>query len=45
MAKLIYSMVTSLDGYAEAAEGDLGRGAEDQEVHTYIGDVFRSLGT
>jgi hypothetical protein len=45
MAKLIYSMVTSLDGYAEAAEGDLGRGAEDQEVHTFIGDVFRSLGT
>ena len=28
MAKLIYSMITSLDGYAEAAEGDLGTGAE-----------------
>lgn len=26
MAKLIYSMITSLDGYAEAAEGDLGTG-------------------
>jgi dihydrofolate reductase len=45
MAKLIYSMITSLDGYAEAAEGDLGRGAEDPEVHTFIGDVFRSVGT
>jgi len=45
MAKLIYSMITSLDGYAEAAEGDLGRGAEDQEVHTFIGDVFRHVGT
>src|SRR3712207_3917221 len=45
MAKLIYSMITSLDGYAEAAEGDLGTGAEDQEVHTFIGDVFRSMGT
>ena len=45
MAKLVYSMITSLDGYAEAAEGDLGRGAEDEEVHTFIGDVFRDVGT
>ena len=45
MAKLIYSMITSLDGYAEAAEGDLGRGAEDQEVHTFIGDIFRPVRT
>jgi hypothetical protein len=45
MAKLIYSMITSLDGYAEAAEGDLGFGAEDEEVHTFIGDRFRSVGT
>ena len=39
MAKLIYSMVTSLDGYAVAAEGDLGKGAGDPEVHTFIGDL------
>jgi dihydrofolate reductase len=45
MGKLIYSMITSLDGYAEAAEGDLGRGAEDEEVHSFIGDVFREVGT
>ena len=45
MAKLIYSMITSLDGYAEAAEGDLGTGAELPEVHSFIGDVFRSVGT
>lgn len=45
MAKLIYSMITSLDGYAEAAEGDLGTGAEDEEVHTFIGDVFRHVRT
>lgn len=45
MAQLIYSMITSLDGYAEAAEGDLGVGAEDPEVHTFIGDRFRSIGT
>ena len=45
MAKLIYSMITSLDGYAAAAEGDLGKGAEVQEVHSFIGDVFRHVGT
>ncbi|CAM5702830.1 hypothetical protein SMICM304S_01599 [Streptomyces microflavus] len=40
MAKLIYSMITSLDGYAEAAEGGLGTGAEDPEVHTFVNDLF-----
>jgi dihydrofolate reductase len=45
MAKLIYSMITSLDGYVEAAEGDLGHGAEDQEVHTFVDEVFRPVGT
>ncbi|GAB4079815.1 dihydrofolate reductase family protein [Modestobacter muralis] len=46
MAKLIYSMITSLDGYAEAAEGDLGWGAaDDEEVHDYISDLFRDVGT
>ena len=45
MAKLIYSMITSLDGYAEAAEGGLGTGADDPEVHTFINDLFRPVGT
>jgi dihydrofolate reductase len=45
MAKLIYSMITSLDGYAEAAEGGLGTGADDQEVHTFVNDLFRPVGT
>ncbi|MFF0726559.1 dihydrofolate reductase family protein [Streptomyces sp. NPDC004134] len=45
MGKLVYSMITSLDGYAKAAEGDLGRGAEDPEVHTFINDLFRPVGT
>ncbi len=45
MATLIYSMITSLDGYAEAAEGDLGTGAEVEEVHTFIGDLFRPVRT
>ncbi|MCX4712054.1 dihydrofolate reductase family protein [Streptomyces griseus] len=45
MAKLIYSMITSLDGYAEAVEGGLGTGAEDPEVHTFVNDLFRPVGT
>jgi hypothetical protein len=45
MARLIYSMITSLDGYAEAAEGDLGTGAEVEEVHTFIDDLFRPVRT
>lgn len=45
VARLIYGMITSLDGYAVAAEGDLGRGADDEEAHTYIGERFRDVGT
>jgi hypothetical protein len=45
MARLIYSMITSIDGYADAADGDLGAGAEDQEVHTFVNDLFRPVGT
>ncbi|MGL5929883.1 MAG: dihydrofolate reductase family protein [Dermatophilaceae bacterium] len=45
MGRLIYSMLTSLDGYAVAAEGGLGTGADDEEVHTFIGDTFRHVGT
>ena len=46
MGRLIYSMITSLDGYTEAVEGDLGWGADDdEEVHTFIGDTFRHVGT
>ncbi|MFQ1003794.1 dihydrofolate reductase family protein [Modestobacter sp. SSW1-42] len=45
MARLIYSMITSLDGYVEAAEGDLGWSADDEEVHAFVGDTFRDVGT
>ena len=45
MAKLIYSMITSLDGYVSAADGGIGRSSEDEEVHAFIGDAFRHVGT
>jgi dihydrofolate reductase len=46
MAKLIYSMFTSLDGYAEDAQGDFGWGApEDEKLHLYINELASSAGS
>ena len=46
MGKLIYSMLTSLDGYTEGEHGRFGWGApEDEEVHSYINALASSLGT
>ena len=46
MAKLIYSMITSLDGYTEDEHGDFGWGAPaDGEVHSYINELASSVGT
>ena len=46
MAKLIYSMLTSLDGYTEDEHGRFGWGApEDAEVHSYINEFASSFGT
>jgi hypothetical protein len=42
MAKLIYSMITSLDGYAEAADGDLGTGPRTRPRRTIV-DRHRDL--
>jgi dihydrofolate reductase len=46
MAKLIYSMLMSLDGYVEDEHGNFGWGApEDEEVHSYVNELASSLGT
>ena len=46
MAKLIYSMITSLDGYAVDAEGSFGWNVPaDEEVHGFVNDLFASVGT
>ena len=46
MAKLIYSMLTSLDGYTEDEHGQFGWGApEDASVHSYINELGSSFGT
>lgn len=45
MSKLIYSMTMSLDGFVSDAAGDFGWVAPDQEVHEFINELSRSIGT
>ena len=46
MGKLIYSMITSLDGCVSDPDGKFGWGAPDDEaVHAFINDFARSIGT
>ena len=45
MAKLIYSAITSLDGYIEDANGSFAWAAPDDEVHGFVNDLERSVGT
>ena len=45
MAKLIYTAITSLDGYIEDAAGNFDWGAPDREVHAFINDLERPIGT
>ena len=45
MGKLIYSGITSLDGYTADAAGNFDWAAPDEEVHGFINDLERPLGT
>jgi dihydrofolate reductase len=45
MAKLIYSMITSLDGYVADADGDIDWGEPGEEVFAFVNDLERSIGT
>ena len=45
MARLIYGTNCSLDGYIEDADGRFDFTEPDEEVHQYINDVFRPVGT
>jgi len=45
MAKLIYSAITSLDGYVADSEGTFDWAAPDDEVHTAVNDLERPIGT
>jgi dihydrofolate reductase len=45
VARLIYSAITSLDGYTADKEGNFDWAAPDQEVHTFVNDLLRPIGT
>ena len=45
MAKLIYSVLGSLDGYFEDAEGRFDWARPDEEVHEFVNGLERSIGT
>jgi dihydrofolate reductase len=45
MARLIYSAISSLDGYIEDMHGHFDWAAPDEEVHSFINDLERSAGT
>jgi dihydrofolate reductase len=45
MAKLIYSAITSLDGYVADEAGKFDWAAPDEEVHRLVNDLERPVGT
>ncbi|MEV7572410.1 dihydrofolate reductase family protein [Pseudarthrobacter sp. NPDC089323] len=45
MAKLIYSGITSLDGYVADRNGRFDWSAPDEEVHAFVNDLERDIGT
>jgi dihydrofolate reductase len=45
VGKLIYSAIASLDGYVEDAEGRFDWAAPDDELHSFVNDLERRVGT
>lgn len=45
MAKLHYTAITSLDGYVADADGRFDWSEPDEEVHTFVNDLERPIGT
>jgi dihydrofolate reductase len=45
MAKLIYTTITSLDGYVADEDGKFDWAAPDEEVHAFVNDLERPIGT
>jgi dihydrofolate reductase len=45
VAKLIYSALASLDGYVEDSGGKFEWAAPDEEVHAFVNDLERPIGT
>ena len=45
MAKLIYAAIASLDGFVEDRGGRFDWAAPDEEVHAFVNDIERPVGT
>jgi dihydrofolate reductase len=45
MAKLIYSAIASLDGFTADEDGNFDWAAPDEEVHAFVNDLERPVGT
>jgi hypothetical protein len=45
MATLTYTAITSLDGYIEDREGRFDWAAPDAEVHAFVNELERPVGT
>jgi dihydrofolate reductase len=45
VAKLIYSAITSLDGYVADRTGNFDWAEPDEEVHTFVNELYRPVGT
>ena len=45
MAKLIYAAIGSLDGYVEDEQGGFDWAAPDEEVHAFVNEIERPIGT
>jgi len=45
MAQLIYSAIMSLDGYTADTDGNFAWSAPDEEIHAFINDLERDVGT
>ncbi len=45
MAKLIYAAIGSLDGYVVDKDGNFDWAAPDEEVHRFVNDLERPIGT
>lgn len=45
MAKLIYAAIASLDGYVADEEGKFDWSVPDEEVHAFVDDLERPIGT
>jgi dihydrofolate reductase len=45
VADLIYSAIASLDGYVADEDGNFGWAAPDEEVHAFVNELERPIGT